>query len=92
MSRHARRIYGQLTRLHCERTRKRENDSHQHGRKLADTVVVEDLDTKAMSKSAKGTVEDPGRNVRQKTGPNRGIPKSNRGLLECQQAYHAEER
>ena len=92
MSRHARRIYRQLTRLHCERTRKRENDSHQHGRKLADTVVVEDLALVSRSKSAKGTVEDPGRNVRQKTGLNRGIPKSNWGRLECQLAYHAEER
>jgi len=36
-------------------------------------VVLEDLAVKNMSASAKGTVENPGRNVRQKTGLNRSI-------------------
>ena len=36
-------------------------------------VVLEDLNTKGLSKSAKGTVETPGRNVRQKAGLNRAI-------------------
>lgn len=36
-------------------------------------AVMEDLTVKNMSSSAKGTVEQPGRNVRQKTGLNRSI-------------------
>ncbi|MBS4730578.1 transposase [Mycobacterium sp. SM1] len=36
-------------------------------------VVIEDLKTKQMTKSAKGTVESPGRNVRAKSGLNRAI-------------------
>jgi len=36
-------------------------------------IVVEDLQVKNMSRSAKGTVESPGRNVRQKAGLNRSI-------------------
>lgn len=37
------------------------------------TVVVEALQVRNMSASAKGTVEEPGRNVRQKAGLNRSI-------------------
>ena len=37
------------------------------------TVYVEDLQVKNMSKSAKGTVENPGKNIRQKAGLNRAI-------------------
>lgn len=36
-------------------------------------IAVEDLTVTAMSASAKGTVERPGRRVRQKAGLNRGI-------------------
>lgn len=36
-------------------------------------VYVEDLQVSNMSKSAKGTVEAPGKNVRQKSGLNRAI-------------------
>ncbi len=56
--------------------RHRDNDTHQVSRKVADTahtVVLEDLNIKAMTKSAKGTVENPGRNVKQKAGLNRAI-------------------
>jgi putative transposase len=38
-----------------------------------DVIRVEDLDVRAMTSSATGTVERPGRNVRQKAGLNRGI-------------------
>ncbi|MCY4522566.1 MAG: hypothetical protein OXC13_17550 [Caldilineaceae bacterium] len=66
--------------------------AHQHSCRMADaahTVVLEDLNIKAMTRSAKGTVETPDRNVRQKAGLNRGILKSNRGLLERQLAHKA---
>ena len=94
MSNRGRRICGQLNRLKRRQKRKRENAAHQHSRRLADTahtVVVEDLHTKAMTKSAKGTVEEPGRNVKQKAGLNREILASNRGRLELNLAYKAGE-
>ena len=37
------------------------------------TVVIEDLKTKNMTRSNKGTIEAPGRNVRQNSGRNRAI-------------------
>jgi putative transposase len=46
-----------------------------------DVIRVEDLKIKNMTRSAKGTVQDPGRNVRQKSGLNREIAASGWGLL-----------
>ncbi len=46
-----------------------------------DVIRVEDLQIKNMTRSAKGTRGDPGRNVRQKAGLNRGILGSGWGLL-----------
>jgi transposase len=46
-----------------------------------DVIRVEDLNIRNMTRSAKGTAEQPGRNVRAKTGLNRGISRSGWGLL-----------
>jgi putative transposase len=46
-----------------------------------DVIRVEDLHITNMTRSAKGTVEKPGRNVRAKAGLNRGILRSGWGLL-----------
>ncbi len=46
-----------------------------------DLIRVEDLKIKDMTRSAKGTRENPGRNVRAKAGLNRGILASGWGLL-----------
>jgi putative transposase len=46
-----------------------------------DLIRVEDLDVRAMTRSARGTVDQPGRNVRQKAGLNRGILASGWGML-----------
>lgn len=46
-----------------------------------DLVRVEDLRIGAMTRSARGTVAEPGRGVRQKAGLNRGILTSGWGLL-----------
>jgi len=46
-----------------------------------DVIRVEDLRIGAMTGSGKGTRENPGRNVRQKTGLNRAILRSGWGLL-----------
>src|ERR1700722_3757229 len=44
-----------------------------------DVIRVEDLNIRNMTRSAKGTAEQPGRNVRAKTGLNRGIYRSGWG-------------
>ena len=46
-----------------------------------DVIRVENLNVKGMTASAAGTVQNPGRNVAQKAGLNRGILKSGWGLL-----------
>ncbi|WP_316521232.1 IS607 family element RNA-guided endonuclease TnpB [Kitasatospora brasiliensis] len=51
------------------------------------TVAVEDLNVTGMSASAKGTVEKPGRRVRQKAGLNRAILDASPGELRRQLTY-----
>ena len=46
-----------------------------------DVIRVEDLRIRGMTRSAKGTAQAPGRNVRQKAGQNREILQSGWGLL-----------
>ena len=46
-----------------------------------DLIRVEDLQITNMTRSAKGTQDNPGRNVRAKAGLNRGILRSGWGLL-----------
>nr|WP_218008086.1 RNA-guided endonuclease TnpB family protein [Herbidospora sakaeratensis] len=46
-----------------------------------DMIAVEDLNVSAMTRSARGGIEAPGRNVRQKAGLNRGILASGWGHL-----------
>ncbi len=46
-----------------------------------DVIRVEDLKIANMTRSARGTVDEPGRNVRQKAGLNRGILRSGWGLF-----------
>jgi putative transposase len=46
-----------------------------------DVIRLENLNIKDMTRSARGTVENPGRNVAQKAGLNRGILTSGWGLL-----------
>jgi len=46
-----------------------------------DVIRVEDLNVKSMTRSARGTIQKPGRNVAQKAGLNRGILRSGWGLL-----------
>ena len=54
-------------------------------------IVLEDLQVKNMSKSAKGTVDEPGRNVAQKSGLNKAILDQGWGMfrqmLEYKQAW-----
>ncbi|MEI4234174.1 RNA-guided endonuclease InsQ/TnpB family protein [Roseovarius sp. D22-M7] len=56
------------------------------------TVVIEDLKTRNMTGSARGTLEEPGRNVRQKSGLNRSILNQGWHIFETLLAYKLEER
>lgn len=54
----------------------RKDFQHKLSRELVDnygTIVVENLNIKNMTKSAKGTIENPGKNVKAKSGLNRSI-------------------
>jgi putative transposase len=46
-----------------------------------DIIRIENLNITGMTRSAKGTIQEPGRNVAAKTGLNRGIARSGWGLL-----------
>ena len=80
----ARRLGGQLQKLRRKQKRIRSHDTHHISRALADqahTVVVEDLQTRYMTKSARGTPDNPGSHVQAKAGLNRRILASNWGQL-----------
>jgi putative transposase len=54
-----------------------------------DTIRIEALDVRAMTRSARGTVEQPGQRVAQKRGLNRGISRSGWGLLAARLQHKA---
>jgi putative transposase len=75
-SRRLHRTYDQIRQLRARATRRATDWQHKTTTDLArtyGTVVVEQLEIANMVKSAKGTVENPGRNVAQKSGLNRSI-------------------
>lgn len=55
-------------------------------------IVMEDLSVKSMSKSARGTLEAPGRNVRAKSGLNKAILDQGWGLFRTMLEYKQKER
>ncbi len=65
-----------VMRLHRKVRRQREHFlyglSHDYAKNHG-TVVIEKLNVRGMTRSATGTIEEPGQNVRQKSGLNRGI-------------------
>ncbi|MEU8193224.1 transposase [Microbispora amethystogenes] len=70
------RTYDRITRLRATAKRRAVDWQHQTTTELARTfgvIVVEDLQITTMVRSATGTIERPGRNVRQKAGLNRAI-------------------
>ena len=73
-SRRRERTRRRLARAQRRLAMRRRNWQHHVSRGLAGgTVAVEALQTRAMTASAKGTVDAPGQNVRQKAGLNRVI-------------------
>ena len=78
------RVKHAIARLRARETDRRKDWAEKTSTGIArrfDLIRVEDLKITNMTRSAKGTREDPGRNVRQKAGLNRGILASGWGLL-----------
>jgi len=73
-----------IARLKARQTDRRKDWAEKTSTDIArrfDLICVEDLNIGNMTRSAKGTLGDPGRNVRQKSGVNRSILASGWGLL-----------
>jgi putative transposase len=73
-----------IARLRARETDRRKEWAEKASTDIArrfDLIRVEDLQIKNMTRSARGTQEEPGRNVRAKAGLNRGILRSGWGLL-----------
>jgi len=82
-----------LRRAHQKAANARMNYCHHVSRWLIDNydlIAHEDLAIRNMTRSAKGTVEQPGKNVAQKSGLNRSILDAAWGILLNQLAYKAE--
>jgi transposase len=78
------RVRHAVARLKARETDRRKDWAEKVSTDIArrfDVIRVEDLQIKNMTRSAKGTRDNPGRNVRQKAGLNRGILRSGWGLL-----------
>jgi putative transposase len=78
------RVRDAIARLRARETDRRKDWAEKTSTGIArrfDLIRVEDLQIGHMTRSAKGTRENPGRNVRAKAGLNRGILGSGWGLL-----------
>ncbi len=78
------RVRQAIARLRARETDRRKDWAEKTSTDLArrfDVIRVEDLQIKNMTRSARGTPENPGRNVRAKAGLNRGVLRSGWGLL-----------
>ena len=78
------RVRHAIARLRARETDRRKDWAEKVSTDIArrfDVIRVEDLQITNMTRSARGTRENPGRNVRQKAGLNRGILGSGWGLL-----------
>ena len=78
------RVRHAIARLRARETDRRKDWAEKASTDIArrfDVIRVEDLKIGNMTRSAKGTRENPGRNVRAKAGLNRGILGSGWGLL-----------
>jgi putative transposase len=75
-SRNRKRARARLAHFHLRISHRRRDSIHKATTKLAKNhslIVVEDLRVKAMTTSARGNIEAPGRNVKAKGGLNRAI-------------------
>jgi putative transposase len=82
-----------IGRLHRQARNVRRNHAHQISRRLVaayDLIAIEDLRIRSMTRSARGTVDAPGRNVAAKAGLNRSILDAGWGELVHLLTYKAE--
>lgn len=82
-----------ITKIRGRQRRRRQSWAHQVTTQIArthDVVVLEDLRVPNMTRSAKGTLAEPGTNVRAKSGLNRSILEQGWGELQRQLAYKME--
>jgi putative transposase len=81
-----------VARIHEQMRAQRKNAAHQLSARLVrdfDVIAVEDLHVARMTRSAKGTLEQPGHNVAAKAGLNRSILDAGWGQLARLLAYKA---
>ena len=84
------RLVKQIARLHHMTALRRESNLHQLTKKLSTgytLVGLEDLNVSGMTASARGTVENPGKNVAQKSGLNRVVLDAAFGVFRYQLEY-----
>lgn len=84
------RTLAQVAKLRAREARVRADFLHKLSRELANNhglIAIEALQVKAMTRSAKGTIDEPGTNVRAKAGLNREILASGWGELRRQLDY-----
>ncbi|GAB2814568.1 RNA-guided endonuclease InsQ/TnpB family protein [Streptomyces daliensis] len=87
-----RRTIAQIAKLKTRQANRRQDFTHQLTTDLAKNhgwFGIEDLRVKNMTASARGTVEEPGKNVGQKAGLNRSILDNSPGERRRQLAYKA---
>jgi transposase len=83
-SAHRTKLKAQIARLTARERDRRKDWVEQTSTRLAreyDLIAIEDLKISAMTRSARGGIAQPGRNVRQKAALNRGILANGWGLL-----------
>ncbi len=83
-----------LSNLHERERIRNRNECHRITTEIVqrnEVIVMEDLKITNMTRSAKGTVDRPGKQVKAKSGLNREISHQSWGLLQLQMAYKAEE-
>ncbi len=83
-----------IARIQRKRANILRNTNHQISRRIArhsSAVVLEDLKVQSMTRSATGTVESPGTNVKQKSGLNREIRRTGWGQLDQMLGYKCRE-
>ena len=92
-SKRRKKTRAELARVRKKLANRRKTHLHQASARIArvfGSIAVEDLNVKSLTASAKGTVENPGKNVRQKAGLNREILDTSPGRLIEMIRYKAE--
>lgn len=82
-----------VEKLHLSVKRSRKDQLHKLSTQLIDNygvLVLEDLKLKNMTRSAKGSIEEPGKQVKAKSGLNRSILDAGMGMFGTMLEYKAE--